>query len=145
MNQREFINKIIGTPWVNRAYGFDGCDCFGLVYLYFYKVKGVMQDLTPEYLNNKNFSDAFQAQLNSGSWIKVDRPAGDEVVFMCFNGDMPMHCGVMINRNEVLHSFGSVENPRQVCIWTLKTMISNLRRYYKMNENPRVEFYKWEC
>ncbi len=143
MNKKEFIDKIIGTPWVNRAYGFDGCDCFGLVYLYYSQVLELIPTLTDEYLSKYNFTVAFQCQLDAGEWMKVDRPDGDEVVFVCFEGDVPLHCGVMIDRNNVLHAFGSDKNQGQATIWNMAVMLRYLKRYYKMNEQPRVEFYKW--
>lgn len=144
MNKSEFINEIVGTQWVNRAYGFDGCDCFGLVYLYYSQVLQVLPTLSAEYLENNDFSVAFQAQLDTGEWRSVDRPDGNELVFMCFNGDIPMHCGVMIDRNQILHAFGDPTTGKgQVTIWNLSTMVRYLARYYKMDEMPRIEFYKW--
>lgn len=144
MTKKEFINKLIGTKWVNRGYDFSGCDCFGLVYLYMLHVKKTAIELTPDYLKNECFSVAFQSQLDAGRWNRVDRPKGDDIVFMCFAGDIPMHCGVMIGRSKILHSFGSCNSSGQVSVWDMDYMISVLQRFYKLNEKPRLEFYKWE-
>lgn len=144
MGKSEFINKIVGTQYINRGYGFDGCDCFGLVYLYYSQVLGVIPTLTNEYLNSCEFQMAFQTQIDSGEWEAVDKPSGDELVFTCFNGDIPMHCGVMIDRNQVLHAFGDpTTNKGQVTIWSVSTMVRYLSRYYKMNTLPRIEYYRW--
>ena len=41
MTPEDFINKIIGLPWVNRGEDFDGVDCWGLCILSFRKIDGV--------------------------------------------------------------------------------------------------------
>ena len=40
MTRNEFINKMIGKPWKNRACTLEACDCWGLVVLYFRYVLG---------------------------------------------------------------------------------------------------------
>lgn len=142
MNKKDFVNKIVGTPWVDRAYGFDGCDCFGLVYLYLSEVEGKIAKLTSCYTTGVNFSLAFNAQLNTGEWIKLEGPEDGAIIFMMYAGDIPVHCGVMLNRVDCLHAFGSSGNGQAV-VWKMSQVKKHLTRFYKLGETPRVEFYKW--
>lgn len=142
MTKQEFINDIIGKPWINRAYSMDGCDCFGLVYLYLSKVCGLFPKLTTEYLNNQPFQEAFMAQLNTGEWQQVDSPSGGDIVFMMYSGDVPLHCGVMIDSVNCLHSYGSDARAGQVVIWSLRQVKKHLSVALKLGESPRVEFFR---
>jgi len=139
MNKQEFIEKIVGTPWVNRAHSFDECDCFGLVYLYMKHVTGICPELTDDYLTGEDFAKAFSSQLESGKWVKQDRQDADTIVFMMYANDIPMHCGVMLDRVNCIHAFGS-EGKGRVAVWKLSQVKSFLIGRFG---EPRVEFYKW--
>ncbi len=144
MTKNEFINEIVGCQYVNRGYAFDGCDCWGLVYLYFKEVLECVPSLTNEYLDDHEFTKAFHAQLESGEWEKVGTPSGGEVVFMMYNGDIATHCGVMIDSINCLHALGDPKtNKGQTVVWEMSQVKRFLRRALEMNESPRVEFYKW--
>ena len=140
MRKCEFIKTMVGKPWVNRAYSFDECDCFGLVYLYMSEVLKVIPKLTDEYLTGDDFEVAFSKQLETGQWQKQERQEFDSIVFMMYSGDIPMHCGIMISKTECLHAFGN-KGRGQVQLWKLAQVKTFLRRYY--NQDPKVEFYKW--
>jgi hypothetical protein len=142
MNKKEFLNKIIGTPWVDRAYGFDGCDCFGLVYLYLSEVEGKISKLTNCYLDGTDFQLAFNAQLNTGEWARLDGPSDGAIVFMMYAGDVALHCGIMLDKVNCLHAFGS-NGKGQTVIWKMPQVKKHLSRFYKLGEAPRVEFFKW--
>lgn len=144
MNKNDFIFDVIGASWVDRSYSMKEHDCFGLVYLYMSKVLNIVPELTDEYLNGVNFSTAFQSQLDAGKWIRQEVPDSDTIVFMMFAGEVPAHCGVMIDKVNCLHAFGNKDRGGQTVIWKLSTVKKHLRRYYNLNEQPRVEFYKWE-
>ena len=142
MNKKEFVTKVIGVPWVDRAYGFNGCDCFGLVYLYMSEVLGSITKLTDEYLNGLDFQLAFNAQLNTGEWAKLDGPQDGAIVFMMYSGEVALHCGIMLDRVNCLHAYGSKERG-QVVVWKMSQVKKHLSRLYKLGEDPRVEFFKW--
>lgn len=137
MTPLEFQSKIVGVPYVNRGYSFGGCDCWGLCYLYYKHVKGMDLDLSAEYLGYHDFAEAFLMQVKG--FEQVERPKEGDCVFVCFNGDVPMHCGIMISRNQVLHAVGEES---QCMAWNLVCLIRYLRRFHKMTEEPRVEFYR---
>jgi len=142
MDKKEFVNKIIGTPWVDRAYGFDGCDCFGLVYLYMSEVEGVIPKLSSDYLSGVEFQKAFNSQLDTGEWVRLDGPRNGAIVFMMYAGDIPLHCGIMLDNVNCLHSYGG-KNNGQAVVWKMPQVKRYLSRRFKLGEKPRVEFFKW--
>ena len=137
MTAQEFQSKIVGVPYLNRGFTFDGCDCWGLCYLYYKHVKGLELKLSASYIDYHDFAEAFIDQVSD--FEPVERPKEGDCVFVCFNGDIPMHCGIMISRNQVLHAVGAES---QCMAWNLVCLTRYLRRFYKMNEEPRVEFYR---
>lgn len=140
MTTDEFVSKIVGVSYKNRGHDFDSVDCFGVVYLYFRHVVGVIPSMTSEYSNGDSFSLSFNSQLSTGEWDMVDNPSGGEVVFMMFNGEIPLHCGVMIDDSNCIHAMGDpVKNTGQVMLWK----ISQLKRYLATHSNGRLEYYKW--
>lgn len=137
MNKVDFINSMVGVQYINRGYSLDGCDCFGLVYLYYKHVHGFDINLSDEYLNYEDFLTSFTVQL--AEWEEVDQPKDGDCCFVCFNGDIPTHCGIMISKNEVLHSQGDPStNIGQVSVWklgVLKRVIGTDVRYYRPKVN----------
>ncbi len=140
MTKEDFVSKIVGTKYINRGYDFDGCDCFGLCYLYYREVEDLNVGLTKEYLNFSDFKIAFNAQLSG--WKKIERPENDCCVFVCFSGDIPMHCGIMLDKTRVLHAYGNPStNEGQAAIWKINVMKRFLEQRYG---ECRMEYYKWQ-
>ena len=96
----EFITFMIDVPWVEGKASFAECDCWGLVVLYYRHAVGI--ELAPTH--DLPMAEGMAAQLETGQWQEVERPA-DGVVFMSYSDGHPAHCGVIIG-NRVLHSAG---------------------------------------
>ena len=133
MTSIEFQKKVVGTRYLNRGYDFDGFDCFGLCYLYYKHVKGFTPTISDEYHSHEDFSKSFCAQLHE--WESVERPKEGDCLFVCFNGDIPMHCGIMISKNQVLHA-----DKNQCMIWNMQCMTRYLRRFYKLGRRREWSF-----
>lgn len=133
MNKVEFIDKMVGVKYVNRGYSLEGCDCFGLVYLYYKHVHGADIELSDEYFNYDDFLTSFTAQLND--WEEVASPESGDCCFVSFSNGIPTHCGIMISKDKVLHANGFRENKDgQVLIWGLNVMIKLMGsdiKYYR--------------
>ena len=141
MTKNEFINQIVGTQYVNRGYSLDGCDCYGLVYLYYKFVYEWESLITKEYKDYKDFSISFTAQLQD--WQEVEKPNDGDCCFVCFSHNEPIHCGVYIGKNKVLHANGDPKNNMgQVQVWSMSLMKRYLSRYYKLNQEPVIKFYR---
>lgn len=139
MTREDFINKIVGTQYINRGYDYDGCDCWGLCYLYYRDVEGAIPKLTDSYINHDEFSIAFASQLSE--WDEIEQPEEGACVFVCFNGEVPTHCGIMLDKGRVLHSFGDPRTDRgQVTVWKFHQMKRYLQTFYG---ECVVRFYKW--
>ncbi len=141
MTKEEFVNEIIGTQYVNRGYDFDGCDCYGLVYLYYKHVIESELLITDEYKSYEDFVISFTAQIQE--WEEVENPNIDDCAFVSFGGSKPIHCGVYIGANQFLHSCGDPETNRgQVVIWKMRMINKYIKRYYQLDQEPVIKYYR---
>lgn len=98
----DFVRKVIGVPWANRACSFDKVDCWGLVVLYYRHVHGIELHQTPDYEAGADFFTCYQGDVVF--WRKVDKPV-DGGIFVGYRGAQPAHVGLVLNR-QALHSRG---------------------------------------
>lgn len=63
----DFIRKMIGVPWANRACSFDRVDCWGLCVLYYRHVLGIELHQTPDYEAGEDFFTCYQGDVISGA------------------------------------------------------------------------------
>jgi cell wall-associated NlpC family hydrolase len=101
MNLRPFI----GIPYVDRGSSFQGCDCWGLVWLFHVEV---LNTLVPRYdgyasAEGPDIPDRICAGWEQ--WTQVE-PAAIEVgdVLALRLGRVPLHCGVYIGQGRMLHT-----------------------------------------
>ncbi len=59
----EFIRRMIGVPWSNRACTFDKVDCWGLCVLYYRHVLGTELHQTPDYEAGADFFTCYQSDV----------------------------------------------------------------------------------
>ncbi|MGH9887417.1 MAG: C40 family peptidase [bacterium] len=94
----------IGIPYVSKGRSQAGCDCWGIVFLYYLEVLGIR---LPEYADG--YSDSAEEEevaklVASGrrNWVEVSPPqAGDVVLLRIFKD--PVHVGVYLDGHRVLH------------------------------------------
>ena len=131
MNQSEFINKIKGVPWVNRAVSFDEVDCYGLVVMYYRHVLGLELPVVAGFTENHSIIDCWIGGIHS--WEQVDTPPVKGLLFTSYRGDAPMHVGIVISPTHVLHCRGNVARPGKVEIHSIRTIASACGRitYHK--------------
>ncbi|MDT7322972.1 NlpC/P60 family protein [Citrobacter freundii] len=98
----DFISKVIGVPWANRACSFERVDCWGLVVLYYRHVLGIELHQTPDYEAGEDFFTCYQGDVVF--WRHVDKPV-EGGIFVGYLGAQPAHVGLVLNR-QVLHSRG---------------------------------------
>ena len=118
MMQSEFITKMIGKPWVNRASSFNSCDCWGLVLLYYKCVLNIGIPVFPGFINGVNFDECYKHEFPM--WEEAKPESG--MVFTAYKGEQPVHVGVCINKTHVLHSRGSVNNPGKVELHSIRAI-----------------------
>lgn len=121
MNQTEFINRILGKPWLNRATSFDAVDCWGLVLLYYKHVLSIELPTIIGY--SKGDCDTAQGwQSDIHHWQQVNKPITDGLVFTCYKDGAPTHVGITISSTKVLHSRGFPGNPGKVEIHSIRAI-----------------------
>lgn len=131
MNVNEFIKKVIGAKWVDRASTFKQMDCWGLVILYYRHVLKIELATIIGY-------ETSQATLQNDALCEAQRhwlPCGkiNNAVFLAYVGDVPSHVGIVID-NHALHANGNPTQGGQVQYNRLDT----LERAY-----TKLEYYQY--
>lgn len=121
----------IGIPYANRGSSFQGCDCWGLVWLYHAEV---LKRLVPRY---DGYKDAESADISDyisdrwNQWQKVE-PANMEPgdVLALRVGRHPVHCGVYVGHGMMLHVMeGRMSCLERVDIGFWKNLIVRVGRW----------------
>lgn len=123
----QFAARTVGIPWVRWRSDFDGCDCFGLIVLWFRHVLGVDLGAVPQTDIAEGFSQAT-------GWIECPPEAG-ATCWMAWRNGAPSHCGVLLTIDLVLHA---QENVRQPPGSVRVTRLSIIERAY-----GRLTFYRY--
>ncbi len=118
MKFRDFIEKAITVPFVPMGRKFDGWDCYGLVWRYFWEVRGmVCPSLASKYDdidNLRHMQRLFRRELNKPRWQRQDNPSDGDVAVIMRRG-LPIHCGVVVQEgSQILHTeqkIGTVIEP----------------------------------
>lgn len=96
--------SFIGIPYANRGSSFEGCDCWGLVWLYYTEV---LKKQIPRY---DGYPDAEAPEIGGyiserwNQWASVELPniePGDVLALRV--GRLPVHCGVYVGHGMMLH------------------------------------------
>ncbi len=128
----DYINSVVGKPWVDRANGPDSFDCWGIVIDFFEKIHGDKIDVSGYESKNIDFYQGFYDQINKGIFVPADE-TDNGVVFTAFVKDTPTHIGVVIG-DMCLHALGGNNVLGQVRYHKLRVM----KRIY-----DRLEYYKY--
>ena len=114
-------NQYIGIPYVIGGESFDGADCYGIAKLY---SKNELNKTLPTYMYSNLDNEAVaeiaikMARHSLGdAWTKVETPQHGDVITFRIMG-LEIHCGIMINATEFLHSLKG----RQSCIEDLSNI-----------------------
>lgn len=131
MTKTDFINKAVGLPWVRWGSDWNGCDCYGLIVLYYREVLGISLPDVPK----KSLAEGLAEIVHQWEEVLEDEPPE---AFISFVDSEPAHVGLYIGHNLVLHAQGSPDNTGSTRVTALKIM----RRTF-----GDVKFYrlKTEC
>ena len=97
MTEQEWIDSIVGKPYVELTDGPDTFDCFGVVLDYIRKVNGQEVELSG-YKDGRSFAELLTI---ADGFTRDD----NGVLFCCFHNETPFHCGVKIG-DRVIHAWG---------------------------------------
>ncbi|MGQ7807220.1 NlpC/P60 family protein [Hafnia alvei] len=102
MTKSDFIKRMIGVPWVNRACSMVACDCWGLVALYYRHVLGKEVHHKAGYESNRDFLTCYREEVVF--WQREKVPVEDGI-FVGYVGRRAEHVGLVLN-GMALHSRG---------------------------------------
>lgn len=101
MTAEEFINRTVGTPYLEGGVGDDGMDCYGLVVAFYAKVLGVALPVW-SWDGSRASGARLMATARANNWKELAQPA-DNCVVAGIGTRYPHHVGVYLG-GRVLHS-----------------------------------------
>ncbi|RKQ38408.1 NlpC/P60 family protein [Enterobacter sp. R1(2018)] len=132
MLKEEFLDKVIGLPWRNRACSFDAVDCWGLVILYHRNVLGIELHHSPDYESGEDFMTCFESEVVY--WQPAEH-FSDGDIFIAYYGAQPVHVGLIVD-GRALHSRGECGSVRSDQIRTIQKLFTRVEWYsYAGNRN----------
>ena len=127
------ISKFIGIPFVSKGRSFNGCDCYGLVKLYYKEILNI--DIPETIITAEQPRRTFANYLNeiSKNWTATT-PAKNVVVAMSVNAEHP---------NLVTHFAVMIDDKRFI------DTRENMSSYLTSIDDERIKnqikgFYKWQ-
>lgn len=100
------IEKLIGIPFKNNGRDFDGCDCWGLVRLFYREVLG--REL-PEYIvdprDDDRVTETMISELKTPKWEILEKPEPNCLALMKLNTKHISHCGIYLGNDRLLHCY----------------------------------------
>ncbi|MFP2680736.1 NlpC/P60 family protein [Enterobacter ludwigii] len=129
MHREEFISRIEGVPWSNRACSFDAADCWGLVVMYYRHVLGIEVHQTADYESGRDFMTCYDADVVF--WQRSETFC-DEGIFVAWVGSQPVHVGLILE-GRALHSRGENGHVRFDAIRTIQKLFTKVEFYTYAN------------
>lgn len=131
MTQNEFVKLAVGLPWIRWRSDWDGCDCYGLVVLFYREVLGIALPGVPKTEFEQGLPDVMP------SFERIDKPTAGACAFMSFVGGRPTHCGIYLGDGMVIHAHGSesVIGSTRICkLETIKKIFGEVKFYAVINK-----------
>jgi len=127
------LSKFIGIPYQSHGRGYNGSDCWGILYLFY---KDIFKIEIPKYevgYSSADDLDSVSVKINShlNEWKEVKSPIFGDVVLFKIAGKT-VHAGVYLNESEFLHSLSGHNS----AIGRLDSFIWSRRV---------SAFYRWPC
>lgn len=128
MIDTDYINSVVGKPWVNRAEGPDSFDCWGIVIDSYRKVDGIELPQIDGYIDTECKTDEAAQQAKDAN-IYERCEAQDGAIMVAYFNDKMVHVGRCLCGG-VLHATEGI-GVRFDKYRVIKAI------------NQRVEFYKY--
>lgn len=127
------LNKYIGIPFKEKSADFNGCDCWGLVRLFYKEEFNIeLPDFSQEYENTMDTKNIPRLAVNeSKRWKQVTSPQyGDVLLYKIYN--LPLHVGIYIDKKRMLHVMKGINSGLErhdTIMWTSR--LEGVYRYEK--------------
>lgn len=99
MTEIQWLEAVVGKPWVDRSTGPDSFDCWGLVVDSFARIEGVELPTVAGYAEGQPIEDI--GNSGASSWLEVQEPVYGCVFCVYLNNGAMVHVGRVININRV--------------------------------------------
>ncbi|SFA94816.1 NlpC/P60 family protein [Citrobacter amalonaticus] len=133
MSKDDFLSRVTGIPWQNRACSFKAADCWGLVVLYYRYVLGIEIHQTADYESGSDFLTCYDSDVVF--WRRTES-FSDDGIFVAWIGSNPVHVGLIVD-GRALHSRGENGHVRPDAIRTIQKLFTKVEFYcYAGNRNP---------
>ena len=129
----ESLIKYITIPYKDHGRGFDGIDCWGLVYLIYLHELGISLPTYSEDYQTVAESKRIGALVvkERKNWSKVNVLEKFDVVVIRMRG-FPMHCGIYIGDGKFMHCLKGVNTTvEKIEASSWKSRIEGFYRYEK--------------
>jgi cell wall-associated NlpC family hydrolase len=106
------LNPFIGIPYQDRGSSFGGCDCWGLIWLFFMEERRVLIPRYEGYESAEGKDIHEHIQRGWAGWQTVPEGAVLEPfdVLALRVGGLPVHCGIYIGGGRMLHTLRGRES-----------------------------------
>lgn len=132
MSKDDFLSRVTGIPWQNRACSFEAADCWGLVVLYYRYVLGIEIHQTADYESGSDFLTCYDGDVVF--WRRTES-FSDDGIFVAWIGSNPVHVGLVVD-GRALHSRGENGHVRTDAIRTIQKLFTKVEFYsYAGNRN----------
>lgn len=101
------IEKYLGIPYKSKGRDFSGCDCWGLVVLFYKNEFNVdLPSYDRWYVDVENLEVLDYTVTNNRATLyeEVKEPKYGDIVLFRIKGYV-VHCGIVLNNNMFLHNF----------------------------------------
>lgn len=131
------VTSYLGIPYVSKGRDFNGCDCWGLVHLFYQKEYNLeLPTYSSWYIDVENLSvlDYTVNTNKSIGYTQVQEPKFGDIILFKIKGFI-VHCGIYIGNNEFLHNFFGTNS----CIESLDSIKWNRRieGFYRYDRNNK--------
>lgn len=135
MTLLEFTRRAIAVPFKERGRGWDGWDCWGLVYIAYRECYGrELPDYLFGYKTTKDMRGLHDliAKEKAAGWHKVEAPEPGDVAVL-FHQGRAMHCGLYLGGDEILHC----DNGPETCVEKLRAF--KIEGFYRAKQEMGPE------
>lgn len=133
MLKSEFLDRVIGVPWADRACTFSAMDCWGLVVLYNRHVLGIEIHHAPDYESGGDFLTCFEDEV---IYWQASDTIPEDGIFVAYYGAVPVHVGLIVD-GKALHSRGENGHVRADNIRTIQKIFTRVEfKIYAYYSNP---------
>jgi murein DD-endopeptidase len=123
------LNSFIGIPFVDGGRSYEGCDCWGLVMLYFKDVLGIE---LPDYKISAEEFDRIRAKMTAEmqreEWILLSEPKVNSIALMKLGDSKGInHAAILLPDGRLLQAY---ENTGSHCVSTSNPVWTRLIKHW---------------